>query len=213
MAVEFGAQAGRVRYTETAATRYQHRKTSKHTAEMALVQRALSRVPTGTMLDIPCGGGRVSIVMSKLGYAVTAADLSPSMVRIAGEATRAANIPVPVHERDLQALDYPPESFDAAICFRLFHHFSDPNIRARTVAELCRVARRHVLISYFSPFSVTAAKRILQERLFGKARKKYHTPLSEVAAYFARHRFRLVHDYAQLRFIRTLHLALFEREP
>ncbi|HMJ92002.1 MAG TPA: hypothetical protein VK530_19425, partial [Candidatus Acidoferrum sp.] len=51
--------SGRVRYTPVAAARYQRRKEGKHNAEMALVEQAVSQVPIGTVLDVPCGGGRV----------------------------------------------------------------------------------------------------------------------------------------------------------
>ncbi|HMJ91439.1 MAG TPA: class I SAM-dependent methyltransferase, partial [Candidatus Acidoferrum sp.] len=154
----------------------------------------------------------VSLLLSKSGYNVTAADLSPAMIKIATDAMEAARASVTVHHRDIEALDYNPQSFDSVICFRLFHHFPSPEIRARAVAELCRVARRHVLISYFSPWSFTGMKRTFQQRCFGKAQKKFHTRLPEVTAYFEANRFKLVGDFAQLPLIHTLHLAVFERE-
>jgi hypothetical protein len=45
----------------------------------------------------------------------------------------------------------------------------------------------------------------------GKKSDKHTTPLSEVRRYFENAGFRLVRDFAQLRLIHTLHLALFER--
>lgn len=204
--------AGRTSYTENAAARYQHRKPSKNLAELSLVKSALSQVPLGSALDAPCGGGRISLLMARLGYQVTAADLSPAMVKIASAAMNKAGVAVPVHQRDLEALSYEPNSFDSVICFRLFHHFPTPEIRARVIAELCRVARRHVLLSYFSPLSLTSLKRGLQHRLLGKPRTKFHTPLSELRGYFEPHGFQFVKDFAQLRYVHTLHLALFEQK-
>jgi 2-polyprenyl-3-methyl-5-hydroxy-6-metoxy-1,4-benzoquinol methylase len=200
------------KYTPEAAANYQIRKPGKHRAEMALVRRAFTTVPRGTVLDVPCGGGRVSLLLSELGHDVTAADLSSGMVEIARAAVNAAGAHVRVEQRNLESLDFNPQSFDSVICFRLFHHFATTDLRARAVAELCRVARRRVLLSYFSPYSSTALKRTLQARLFRRPTKKFHTPLSEVARYFESNHFRFVRDFARTPLIHTLHLAVFERE-
>jgi SAM-dependent methyltransferase len=206
------AYAGRVKYTPAAASRYQSRKPAKHKAEMALVERAARLVPRGTFLDAPCGGARVALLLASLGYHVTAADLSYSMVKIATQAVKAAEAPIVVHQKDLEALDYPDRNFDSVICFRLFHHFPNCDIRSRVIGELCRVARKHVLLSYFSPVSFTAVKRQIQEHWMGQKRQRFHTPLSEVEGYFELHGFKLLRDFAQFRYFRTLHLAVFQRE-
>ena len=41
--------------------------------------------------------------------------------------------PAPVIERqDIEAMTYADKAFDTIVCFRLFHHFPDRAIRART---------------------------------------------------------------------------------
>jgi ubiquinone/menaquinone biosynthesis C-methylase UbiE len=209
--IESAAYSGRVKYSPMAAAKYQVRKRSKHRAEIKLVRRAVAAVPRGTILDVPCGGGRVAKLLAESGFQVTAADLSPAMLSIAAENLGKLRNVHAVEHRDIEALDYPAQSFDAIISFRLFHHFPAPEIRARAVGELCRVAKRHVLLSYFSPLSFTALKRGIQERWLGRARQKYHTPLSEVRGYFEQNGFRLVKNYARIPLIHTLHLAVFER--
>jgi hypothetical protein len=54
-------------------------------------------------------------------------------------------------------------------------------------------------------------KRRLRAAVGGKKSDKHTTPLREVEGYFAAAGFGLVRDFAQLRLIHTLHLALFER--
>jgi hypothetical protein len=76
---------------------------------------------------------------------------------------------------------------------------------------LCRVARKYVAMSYFSPASVTSVKRTLRAAFGGKKSEKHSTPLGEVEGYFAKAGFRLVRDFAQLPWVHTMHLALFER--
>jgi hypothetical protein len=60
---------------------------------------------------------------------------------------------------DLGALPYPDQAFDAALCFRLLPHSV---AWTRLVSELCRVARRAVVVDYPSGRSVN----ILADQLF-----------------------------------------------
>jgi hypothetical protein len=64
---------------------------------------------------------------------------------------------------DLQALPFPDQSFDAVVCFRLLpHSVWWPGL----ISELCRVARRSVILDYPSQRSLN----ILAARLFGVKR-------------------------------------------
>jgi 2-polyprenyl-3-methyl-5-hydroxy-6-metoxy-1,4-benzoquinol methylase len=206
---------GRVKYDERLARGYQNRPPGKHAAEMRLIARAFELIPKpARVLDAPCGGGRVALSLAAEGHQVTAADLSPAMLKIAQENVAQSAYPIAVEHADVEKLAYADRAFDAVICFRLFHHFPDPKIRARVVGELCRVAKRYVALSYFSPASYTSLKRKLRAKLTGKKTDRYATSLAEVKSYFAPHQFRLIHDFAQLPLLHTLHLALFERvEP
>jgi ubiquinone/menaquinone biosynthesis C-methylase UbiE len=206
------AYRGRVKYDESTARKYQVRKESKHRAEMKLVSRAFALIPKShRVLDIPCGGGRVVLHLSALGYPVTGADLSEAMLAIARDAVAQQGLKCSVERQDLEQLTFPSGHFDTIICFRLFHHFPSPGIRSRAVAELCRVARRYVVLSYFSPWSPTSLKRALRKAMGGKASEKHATPLSEVEKYFEQAGFTLVRDFTQLPLIHTLHLAVFQR--
>lgn len=203
---------GRVKYDERTAKKYQARKSGKHRAEMRMVDRAFALVPTShRVLDVPCGGGRVTLHLAERGYAVTAADLSDPMLEIARENVAKNKLNCAVEKQDLEQLTFGDRAFDTIISFRLFHHFPTREIRQRAVNELCRVARKYVALSYFSPLSVTSARRKLRAALGGRKTEKHATPLREVRGYFAAAGFRLVRDFAQLPLIHTMHLALFER--
>jgi hypothetical protein len=69
-----------------------------------------------------------------------------------------------------------------------------------------------VLISYLSPWSYTSAQRLLKKRLGIKYSVQNITPLAEIHGYFKRHGFSLVKDFAQARFVHSLHLAVFRRD-
>ncbi|MCX8091664.1 MAG: class I SAM-dependent methyltransferase [Verrucomicrobiae bacterium] len=206
------AYRGRVKYDARTARRYQQRDPARHRAELRLVERAFAFVPvTHRVLDVPCGGGRLTVALAQKGYDVTAADLSDAMLAIARETIAAQGLRCPVEKQDVERLTYPDRSFDTVLCFRLFHHFPTPEIRQRAVNELCRVARQFVVLSYFSPMSFTSWRRKLVATLGGRPSPKHSTPLREVKGYFANAGFRLVRDFAHRVVLHTLHLALFER--
>ncbi len=204
---------GRIKYDEPTARQYQSVKTGKHRAEMRLVARAFALVPKShRVLDVPCGGGRVTIHLAKQGYRLASADLSDAMIAIARENIAQEKLDCPVEKQDVEKLTFADRAFDTVISFRLFHHFPDADIRQRAVTELCRVARKYVALSYFSPASATSAKRRLRVALGGRKSQKHDTSLREVKKYFAAAGFKLVRDFARLPLVHTLHLALFERE-
>jgi cyclopropane fatty-acyl-phospholipid synthase-like methyltransferase len=205
------AYSGRVRYTASASLRYQHRNPRRHEAEMRLIERGFQLVPPGRVLDVPCGCGRVGFWLARQGFTVTAGDLSDAMLDITREEAARQSLAVDVQKQDVERLQYDAKSFDSVISFRLFHHFPNHEIRARAIAELCRVSRRHVLISYFSPWSTSALKQRGQIFFFNHPKKKFPTSLHELRGYFEANGFRLVRDFAQSPFFHTLHLAVFER--
>jgi len=207
------AYRGRVKYTPATAQQYQNRKEGKHRAEMRLVDRAFALIPKShRVLDLPCGGGRVTLHLAQQGYEVSSADLSEAMLAIARENVARYGLKCPVERQDIEKLTYPNQRFDTVISFRLFHHFPNPEIRQRAVTELCRVARQFVALSYFSPASVTSVKRRLRVAMGGRKSDKHPTSLSEVQSYFAKAGFHFVKDFAQMPLIHTLHVAVFERD-
>lgn len=212
MAQQEAAYRGRVKYSEKNAKQYQVRKEGKNRAELRLIDRAFALIPKShRVLDVPCGGGRVTVHLGKKGYVMASADLSESMLQIARKNVADHGMGSPVERQDIEKLTYADRAFDTVISFRLFHHFPNPDIRQRAVLELSRVARQYVALSYFSPASVTSVQKKVRAALGGRRSDKFTTPLSEVRGYFEKAGFRLVKDFAQLRLIHTLHLAVFER--
>jgi SAM-dependent methyltransferase len=78
----------------------------------ALIAR-LGVAPGAEILDVPCGGGRVSLPMAARGFRITAVDSSPEFLRHARAADEAQR--VTWAQRDMR--DLPWESrFDGAFC-------------------------------------------------------------------------------------------------
>lgn len=203
---------GRFKYDHATARQYQNVNERKHRAEMRMLDRIFAHIPPRQkVLDTPCGGGRVSAHLARQGHTMHAADLSDAMIEIARENLAGEGIDCAVSKQDIECLEFNDSQFDTTVCFRLFHHFPTPSIRRRAVDELCRVSRQYVALSYFSPLSVTSAKRKLRVTLGGRRSEKHCTSRREVEQYFAQCGFRLVRDVARLPVLHTMHVALFER--
>lgn len=132
--------------------------------------RALKYFPKGGhILDLPCGSGRLTKILIDSGYKVTAADMSPAMMKIAKRNINIYRFEKKIASQEVQfkmvdILDtgFADKEFDGVICYRLFHHFSDADTRKRAIAELHRISHGPVVISFFNAFSVSALMRRLK---------------------------------------------------
>lgn len=88
---------------------------AEHTRhEAAFIARALAVPPGAELLDVPCGGGRLSVGLASRGYRMTGVDLSSEFLghARAADAARA----VAWEQRDMRDLPWPAR-FDGAFCF------------------------------------------------------------------------------------------------
>lgn len=131
--------------------------------ETALVARALAS--TGDcqlVLDCPCGAGRLLPALTGDGRRVVAADASAFMVSEARAAGARGVQGFLV--ADAWRLPFAAGSFDAVVCHRLIHHVRDASLRAALLAELARVARRAVVLSFADATSLKARLQALRRR-------------------------------------------------
>jgi SAM-dependent methyltransferase len=110
----------------------------------------------GTVLDVGGGHAQVAPTLVEAGYQVTVVGSDPACGRRLAPLTTTGRCRFEV--ADLQALRYPGAAFDAVICYRLIAHSIDWR---RLIAELCRVARRHVIVDYPARRSVNIASSAL----------------------------------------------------
>ena len=202
----------RIKHNPDVAEDYKERKPRKHQGEMKLVRRGFEIVKDVTsVLDAPCGVGRATILLASMGFITTGLDLGEGAVTVARRELAASGYDGDIVLGDLENLQYDDKSFDAILCFRVYHHFPSEEIRHRIITELCRVAGKYVLISYFSPYSYTSIKRALRARFTNRKSIQHATPLDSIIPKFDQHRFELVQDIAIWPFLHTLHLAVFKR--
>ena len=151
-----------------------HRKWSDK-RERALLQHyfaELHNLGTGdveSILDLPCGHGRLSGLLKSHCRELIEADWSFTMVslnardhgRDGRSYFRASALEVPLPDR----------SVDVAVSFRLSHHLESQELRERHLRELFRVARKAVIVTWFSATSLKNVLREVRVKLAGKKPK------------------------------------------
>jgi SAM-dependent methyltransferase len=131
-------------------------------AQARLTLGLLSSLPAGaSVLDVGGGHAQITPWLIEAGYTVTVAGSDSVCGKRLAPWSMTGRCRFEV--ADLQALPYPARSFDAVVCFRLLPHSV---AWTRLIGELCRVARKSVLLDYPSSRSAN----ILSERLFALKR-------------------------------------------
>ncbi len=115
------------------------------TQERTLI-RFLAPAPGVEILDVGTGTGRAAILLARRGARVAGIDASAEMLTVAARRAQAEpGLPLSFARGDAHTLAFPDRSFDAAVCLRVVMHTQDWR---RVVGELCRVARRRVVLDY-----------------------------------------------------------------
>ena len=136
--------------TRAAAEKYNRALvgTKKHQREGAALEKVLDHIkPGSTVLDLPCGTGRLYPQLSRRDFVISCADSSGHMTDIARENIADPNVSFNVC--DVLDTGFADNSFDAVICNRLFHHFFESEIRIKALTELGRITRDVLIVSYY----------------------------------------------------------------
>ncbi len=177
-----GAARYNVRYETTLAKRLSDR------IEKGLLARLLARIgPQDLLLDVPAGTGRLSAILRGGATRLLEADVSREMLKL----NRANRPGVALGHVVASALALPlrAESVPCVVSVRLSHHLEDEE-RRHHLAELMRVARDWVVVTYFAHGSVKNLLRRVRTALTGRPPKKT-LPTAEVRAIAERNGFRV----------------------
>ena len=121
--------------------------------EFGLLDRMLrNQGRSKVLLDLPCGGGRLSPPMARYTDLLIEADVALGQLRygrVHGRvSTRqvwmiASGFQIPLHDA----------SVDGTVCVRLTHHLPTEVEREQLVRELLRVSKRFLIMSFFDYYS------------------------------------------------------------
>lgn len=183
----------------------------------ALLMAGFARLGTGqagaplagcTLLDVGTGTGRAAIGLARAGATVVGVDASTEMLEVARERAAAAGVSVTFDTGDAHALPFPAGHFDGAVSLRVLMHTPD---WSRCVGELCRVARRRVIVDFPSLSSLAALESAARHlrRAAGRPVEAYRV-MSErsMVAAFEAHGYRVVDVHRQFVLPIALHKAV-----
>jgi ubiquinone/menaquinone biosynthesis C-methylase UbiE len=128
--------------------------------ERAVIKRAFDSVQlSGTILDIPCGTGKLGHILSKYPVQIIAADISPEMMGLAREEYDSAKV---LDFVTCDAADIPlkKDEISSVVCLRLTQRLP-VDYRAGILAEFNRVASKYLIVS----FSISTGWQNLKERM------------------------------------------------
>jgi len=171
--------------------RRQALKRSSTRREYRLLRQHMSVVGRcGVVLDLPCGGGRLTPAFADSARLVIEADIAIGQIHF-GRSQSAVSTPrvwmtasafhIPLHD----------DAVDGTICVRLSHHLPTANERERLLQELLRVSRHFVIVTYFDHHSLKNLLRRLR-RPFNRKAPKLTMTTAEVAGLARRAGARLV---------------------
>lgn len=126
--------------------------------EQGLILGALGRAglrPPASIVDVPCGTGRLAASLAAGGFRVTGVDVSEQMLAraVARWADRPAAEQPAVVVGDAESLPLPDAGFDVVVSLRLMGHLP-PATRVRALREFRRVSRGHVIVAFYHGGSV-----------------------------------------------------------
>jgi ubiquinone/menaquinone biosynthesis C-methylase UbiE len=123
------------------ARRYAVQRRSGNQPEQVRRQAAqlTAGLPAGSsVLEVAPGPGYLSVEIARLGFTVTALDISRTFVEITGDNAREAGVEVTVRLGDVARMPFEAASFDRVVCQAAFKNFSRP---VAALDEIHRVLR------------------------------------------------------------------------
>ena len=123
-----------------------------------------------SLLDVPCGTGRILEQLKDPNRRVLGADISPSMLSIAKRKLVQLNLSHPLSFMDAECLALKGNSVDCITSLKFFH-LLPLQVQRGILAEFRRVAKKHLILSVpvVEPrFAVPTEKRFKRVKLFRK---------------------------------------------
>ena len=130
------------------------------------------------LLDLPCGGGRLSPSLAQYADLLIEADIAMGQLHYGREH---GQVPTPQAWIIASGFHIPlrDASVDGTVCVRLTHHLPEEAEREQLLRELLRVSKRFLILSFFDYFSPKNTLRRLR-RPFDRKPPKSTMKISEL---------------------------------
>jgi ubiquinone/menaquinone biosynthesis C-methylase UbiE len=132
------AQSASAAQFERQSRRYGKSHILADTSDVAEALSGIAPAPGSRALDVATGGGHTALRAARMGWRVTAGDLSPRMLESARKLLGDEGLELETHLFAAEDMPFPDGSFDLVTVRSAPHHFSSP---AKFVAEAARVLR------------------------------------------------------------------------
>src|SRR5262245_6386715 len=164
-----GARRQRER-AESYATKYDrelHKRISSY-FERRAIRRALAitHVHDATVLDVPCGAGRLTPLLLPVASRLVSCDYSPAMLDLFRRAWKK-----PCFVGSAFDLPFADRAVDLVFSARLSHHIESEARRADYLREIMRISAAWVVVTIFDRDSLKNRLRELSRRFSGKRSK------------------------------------------
>lgn len=174
----YAAARRREERAESYATKYDrqlHKRISSF-FERRTVRRALAITGArdATVLDVPCGAGRLTPLLQPVSSLLVSCDYSPAMLRIFRR-----TCPAPCLVGSAFELPFADRAFDLVFSARLSHHIESDARRADYLRAIMRISRCWVIVTIFDRDSLKNRLRELRRR-FSKKRSKHSTARADL---------------------------------
>ena len=142
------------------------------------------------VLDLPCGGSRLTPAFADAAELVIEADIAHGQL-LFGRAESSVATPRVWMTASAFHIPLRDNGVDGTICVRLSHHLPTAAERERLLTELLRVSRRFVIMTFFDHYSLKNLLRRLR-RPFDRLPPKMTMTTARVAEFAREHGARLI---------------------
>lgn len=192
--------------------RYRHKRARTTQRESVILRKLLSKYNTSeTVLDLPCGGGRLSPVIGEFTRTILEMDLAPGQLLygLKNCKTIAKQIWIRASAFDIPLRD---NSVDGTVCIRLSHHLYSMEEKEKLLAELLRVARRFVVFYFVDSNAPKYKSKELRASITGNLFKKNSMTIQELIRLTEKLGAKIVSCPAS-GFLQPHRYALIEKQP
>lgn len=133
---------------------------------------ALKNLQEGsTILDIPCGTGRITSMLLDNNYVVTGADISREMMGVCTEKLSHFTNFKGAFRCDITNILCKENTYDCVTSIRFFAHLT-PSVRKEALIEISRISKKYALIEYSIYEYIAQLRRNLENLTLQKEKKK-----------------------------------------